>query len=125
MAKNNMFNEDTGIFGSDDSMNTKKNAVVNAASSLPRLEVRGQSKILSNKAFSIGRDKSNQLIIADEKVSRHHAIVTFENEQAYIKDTNSTNGTYLNGERIDSGKKVRLENGDKIKVGTTVIIFYS
>jgi len=118
------FNEDTKEYHSDSDMHTIKSAKINAKSSYPRLEVRGQSKILSNKAFSIGRDKSNQLIIADSKVSRYHAIVTFENNIAYIKDTDSINGTYINGKQIPSGKKIKLTNGDKIKVGSTVIIFY-
>lgn len=122
--KDNLFDRQTGIFNADDSMHTKKNAKINAKSSMPRLEVRGKSKMLSNKAFAIGRDKSNQLIVADPKVSRYHAIVTFENDVAYIKDTDSANGTYINNKKIPPGKKIKLNNGDKIKVGTTVIVFY-
>lgn len=119
-----LFHQETGIFSADDDMGTLKNAKINASSGAPRLEVRGQSKSLSNKAISIGRDKSNQLIIADTKVSRYHAIVSFENEEAYIKDTDSSNGTFINGKQIDPGRKIKLNNGDKIKVGNTVIIFY-
>jgi pSer/pThr/pTyr-binding forkhead associated (FHA) protein len=124
MAKN-FFNDETGRFDKNDEMLTQKNAKINAKSSLPRLEVNGQSKTLSSKTFGIGRDKGNQIIIADSKVSRFHALVSFENEVAYIKDTDSANGTYINGKLILPGKKIELKNGDKIKVGTTVIIFYS
>ncbi len=119
-----LFHQETGAFNPDDDMSTMKNAKINAKYGMPRLEVGGQSKLLSNKSFSIGRDKKNQLIIADTKVSRFHAIVTFENDDPYIKDTDSANGTYINGELIQSGKKIKLNNGDRIKVGTTVIIFY-
>ena len=124
MAKN-FFNDETGRFDRNDDMETKKSARINAKSSYPRLEVNGQSKTLSSKTFGIGRDKTNQIIIADPKVSRFHAIVTFDNNVAYIKDTDSSNGTYINGKQIQPGKKCELKNGDKIKVGTTVIIFYS
>jgi pSer/pThr/pTyr-binding forkhead associated (FHA) protein len=120
----NLFEQETSQFSLNSDMNTIKNAKINAKSTFPRLEVRGQSKVLSNKAFSIGRDKSNQLIIADEKVSRYHAVVTFENDVAYIKDTDSANGTFINGNQIPVGKKIKLKNGDKIKVGKTVIVFY-
>lgn len=120
----NLFNQETGKFTVDDSTNTRKVAKINAKSSLPRLEVGGQSKSLSNKSFGIGRDKSNQIIVADPKVSRFHAVVTFENEEAYIKDTDSSNGTFVNGTQIQLNKKIKLNNGDKIKVGTTVITFY-
>lgn len=125
MSKENLFNQETEQFKSDDDLKTIKNAKIDARSSRPRLEVRGESKLLSNKAFSIGRDKTNNIIIADPKVSKFHAVVTFENGDAYIKDTDSTNGTYINNKRIDSGKKIKLSNGDKIKVGGTVIIYYS
>lgn len=124
MAKDDLFQQDTSKFYSDEDRNTKKIAKINAKSGMPRLEVRGESKALSNKAFGIGRDKTNQLIIADPKVSRYHALVTFENDDAYIKDTDSANGTYINDMRIITGQKVKLKNGDKIKVGRTVITFY-
>ncbi|MCK4796189.1 MAG: FHA domain-containing protein [Spirochaetes bacterium] len=123
MSNDNIFNQQTGRFKINEDTETQKRAKINAKSSLPRLEVRGQYKTLSNKAFGIGRDKSNQLIIADTKVSRYHAFITFEDDEAYIKDTDSANGTYINDVRIPSGKKIKLKNGDKIKVGTTVIGF--
>ena len=123
MSKRDMFSQETDVFTPADNMKTGKIARIDAKSSTPRLEARGQSKNLSNKVISIGRDKSNQLIIADPKVSRHHALVTFENDIAYIKDTDSINGTYVNKSKLLSGKKYKLKNGDKIKVGTTVINF--
>ena len=120
----NLFNQETGKFSLEDDTNTQKMSKINAKSSLPRLEVGGQSKQLSNKSFGIGRDKSNQIIVADGKVSRFHALVTFENEEAFIRDTDSSNGTFLNGKQIPTQRKVKLADGDKIKVGTTVITFY-
>jgi len=119
-----MFSQETGKFLSNDNMKTLKSAKLNAKGAIPRLEINGQSKNLSNKAFGIGRDKNNQLVIADPKVSRYHAIVTFENGEAFIKDTDSSNGTYINEKPIRSGVKVKLNNGDKIKVGNSVINFY-
>ena len=119
-----LFNQETGKFALNDDSGTQKNAVVNARSSQPRLEVGGQSKQLSNKSFAIGRDKSNQIIIADTKVSRFHAMVVFENEEAYIKDTDSTNGTFLNEKQLEPGKRYKLNDKDKIKVGTTVLTYY-
>jgi pSer/pThr/pTyr-binding forkhead associated (FHA) protein len=76
---------------------------------------------LSNKCFSIGRDKTNQIVVADPKASRFHAVITFENNCVYIKDTESSNGTFVNDVKIASNRKVKLKNGDRIKVGTTVL----
>ncbi|HPO48789.1 MAG TPA: FHA domain-containing protein [Spirochaetota bacterium] len=119
-----MFSQETGKFVTNDQVKIIKSAKINAKGSIPRLEVAGQSKCLSNKAFGIGRDKSNQLVVADAKVSRYHALVTFENCSAYIKDTNSSNGTFINDKIIPTGVKTKLNNGDKIKVGNTVIVFH-
>lgn len=122
--KDNLFNRDTKRFKPDETYSTKKSANINAKNILPRLEVRGKTKLLSNKAFGIGRDRSNQLIIADPKVSRFHAIVSFDNEEAFIKDTDSSNATFINDKEIPKGRNIKLKNGDKIKVGNTVIRFY-
>ncbi|HOJ62975.1 MAG TPA: FHA domain-containing protein [Spirochaetota bacterium] len=122
MAKN-FFTEETSKFSKNDSCETEKNAKIDVKKGIPRLIVNGQSKELSNKAFGIGRDKSNQLIIADPTVSKFHAIITFENGNAYIKDTDSSNGTFINDKQIPPGKKILLHNNDRIKMGRTVIVF--
>ena len=57
-------------------------------------------------------------------VSRFHAIVTYENDKAFIKDTKSANGTYINDKILVANKKYELKNGDKIKVGNTVITYF-
>jgi pSer/pThr/pTyr-binding forkhead associated (FHA) protein len=124
MKDKDLFKQETRQFGNKENQNTVKRAHINAKSNVPRLEVAGKFKILSNKAFGIGRDKTNQLIIADPAVSRYHAIIAFEDYEAYIKDTESTNGTYVNGTKVPKDKKVLLKNGDRIKVGTTVIIYH-
>lgn len=124
MERKDIFRQQTGKFKNNEKADTNKIAKLNASSGIPRLEVNGKSKNLSNKMFGIGRDKSNALIISDPKVSRFHAVVYFEKGVAYIKDTDSSNGTFVNEEKIESGKKYELNNGDKIKVGTTVLNFY-
>lgn len=65
--------------------------------------------------LSIGRDKSNRLPIEHNAISRYHAVITSENDNYYIEDFNSTNGTYLNGrqilkERINPGDAIRISN---------------
>lgn len=122
MKKPDLFRKNTEISDSEENPTIKK-ANINVKG-VPRLEVHGKSKKLSNKAFGIGRDRSNGIIIADPKVSKFHALVTFEKGDGYIKDSNSTNGTYLNGKRIPAGKRVKLNDGDKIKVGATCIYYY-
>jgi len=65
-------------------------------------------------ALSIGRADDNDLPLADNTVSSHHARIFTYLESSYIEDLGSTNGTYLNGKRI---QKHTLHVGDVIKVG--------
>ncbi len=125
MQKNNIFSAETNRMKVSDKMQTIKHAAIDAKSSLiPRLVVAGKSKSLNNKIVSIGRSKTNQVIISDPKVSKFHATIYFDNGVCYIQDNDSTNGTYVNGNQILSGRKVKLKNGDKIKMGQTTLDFY-
>jgi pSer/pThr/pTyr-binding forkhead associated (FHA) protein len=69
--------------------------------------------------IKIGRDKSNDIIIKEPKVSRNHAIITILDNQSYeVKDLGSTNGTYINGQRIT---KQIIHPGDKLKVASGMV----
>ncbi|MGD8783582.1 MAG: FHA domain-containing protein [Thioalkalispiraceae bacterium] len=65
-------------------------------------------------AISIGRADDNDLHIPDQTVSAHHARIFTYLDASYIEDLSSTNGTFLNGRRI---QKHTLRPGDIIKVG--------
>lgn len=65
-------------------------------------------------AISIGRASDNDLLLADNTVSSHHARIFTYLESSYIEDLGSTNGTYLNGKRI---QKHTLHVGDIIQLG--------
>ncbi|MCU0285412.1 MAG: GGDEF domain-containing protein [Acidobacteria bacterium] len=78
----------------------------------------------SNTPVLIGREKSNSISLDDELVSKVHCEVSFivnrDLEQLIIKDLQSTNGTYVNGEII---QQAILKSGDKITIGDTVLRF--
>ncbi len=65
--------------------------------------------------ISIGRSDDNDLAIDDEAVSSRHARIIFENGKWMLEDLNSTNGTYLNNQRIFTSTV--LINGDEIMLG--------
>ena len=121
--KINFFKKNTFIQTKNSSAPTQKRAAINAKEIVPKLVVNGKSKPINRKLISIGRGKENQIVIADIKVSRQHALIKLEKDEYYLIDTGSTNATFLNDNRIPSGKKVKLKNGDKIKVGQTVLNF--
>jgi pSer/pThr/pTyr-binding forkhead associated (FHA) protein len=62
--------------------------------------VAGQVFELNQNEISIGRDIANDFVINDAEVSRKHARLTLEGDRYKIEDLNSTNGTYIDGQRL-------------------------
>lgn len=69
----------------------------------------------------LGRDKSNAVVAADQKVSRHHATLTPLDNTYIINDQGSANGTYINGVLIS--QPTRLKENDRITFGDTTFLF--
>src|SRR5438045_4214713 len=68
---------------------------------------------------TIGREPENDLQVFDSEVSRRHAKLTIRNGVAAIDDLRSSNGTYVNGERILERRM--LAPGDRIEIGEATI----
>ena len=72
---------------------------------------------LSKERISIGRNRNSQIVINNNTISKDHAIIEFDEDgNAIIKDLNSSNGTYVNGQRLKV-IPIRLKTGDKITFG--------
>ena len=78
----------------------------------------GESTTVHGSA-TIGRDEGSDLRVQDPEVSRRHAKVTVQDGNAWIDDLHSTNGTFVNGERVV--ERQSLVGGDRIQVGLTII----
>ena len=87
-------------------------------------EGRQQDMKIDKAVFLIGK-KENEVdgYIATGTVSRLHARIEVTEGEYYIEDMNSTNGTYLNGERLEYRQKVKLEVRDRIAFGVEEYIF--
>ena len=64
---------------------------------------------------SIGRNVNNTIFVEDDFVSANHAMLTFRGRSWFVEDQGSTNGTYVNGHRID--RPVALSFGDELSIG--------
>ena len=71
--------------------------------------------------ITIGRDDRCDLPVRDETVSSRHAKITREGDKLFITDTNSSNGTKLDGAPLQSGVPAPLNSGAKVIVGRTTL----
>lgn len=70
---------------------------------------------LQTKKFLVGREQDCQLRPSSESVSRHHCVFTMDDFSVRLRDLGSTNGTFVNGQRVQ-GQAI-LQPGDRILIG--------
>ena len=66
---------------------------------------------------SLGRTETNEIVIADAGVSSRHAQLQWRNGALQITDLGSTNGTFVNGEKLAPNVARKLKNGDRLRFG--------
>lgn len=81
----------------------------------------GQDFPIEATLTSIGRTAENDVIIADENVSRHHCELRFTGTDFEVEDLGSTNGVILNGQPVT---KAIVEDGDTLELGRTLLKFH-
>ncbi|MDQ3748129.1 MAG: FHA domain-containing protein [Acidobacteriota bacterium] len=83
-----------------------------------------QLAFASRERLSVGRTKENDLWLDDASVSKIHAALVLNSEnQLMVADTGSTNGTFINNQRIAYGQATPIKSGDKLKFGTVEVTF--
>jgi FHA domain/Double zinc ribbon len=85
----------------------------------------GNVEVPAGTSLILGRDPEESLVAAAfasyDNVSRRHATVTVSDTgQATIRDEHSTNGTFVNGDRVLPGTEVRLVDGDSVRLAADV-----
>lgn len=69
---------------------------------------------LDHSPFTVGRNRWKDLVINDPKVSRDHAVILFENDEFFVVDQGSAQGTFVNGERV---QRAKLQANDRLEFG--------
>ena len=84
-----------------------------------------ETYILSSEINKIGRNPlTNIIVLNHQSISKDHALIEFSpNGSVSISDLNSSNGTFVNGEKIPSNLKYNLNQGDIIRFGKDPTIF--
>ncbi len=67
--------------------------------------------------LTIGRTAENDIVLADDDISRCHAMLLAQPEGVFLLDLGSTNGTFVNGVPAVQDEPVRLNDGDRISIG--------
>jgi len=78
---------------------------------------------LGEGSVVLGREAFNDIVVYDPEVSRRHAQISLQEGRYIIEDLGSTNGTFVNGRRVNS--PVPLHNGDVIEMGEEARIIFS
>jgi diguanylate cyclase (GGDEF)-like protein len=81
----------------------------------------GRSFVLNGKTAQIGRGSANQVRLNEPSVSRKHAKIYRDNDQYFIEDLQSRNGTWINGEVIESGARLQVKEGVPISIGNVLV----
>ncbi|MBK6605605.1 MAG: FHA domain-containing protein [Leptospiraceae bacterium] len=80
---------------------------------------------LSKDFYEIGREEKSEMIhINSKKASRQHAFINKKIGTFYLTDNNSTNGTFINNQKIHPNEPYPLTNQDEIKIGGVLLKFY-
>jgi len=78
----------------------------------------GEFPVAPDKQILIGRSSDLDMVLVEDMVSRKHARIAMQADQIWIEDLGSTNGTFVNGEKI---KRARLKEGDRVLIGTSIL----
>lgn len=81
-----------------------------------------QDHFLEQAVTRLGRAVENEIVIVSKRASREHAHIRRDGRRVFLDDLGSTNGTFLNGERVLGS--VQLRDGDEISVGEIVFTFH-
>lgn len=79
----------------------------------------GLTYVLPAGETSAGRDAGSDIFLGDVTVSRHHARFTVDERGLRVEDLGSTNGTYVNGKRVDA---FLLSAGDEVMIGKFLLL---
>lgn len=78
----------------------------------------GEFPLEENREIIVGRSSDLDMVLVEEMVSRRHARIQLQNGQISIDDLNSTNGTFVNGERVTHAE---LQEGDRVLIGSNIL----
>ena len=77
-------------------------------------EALGDLTLTISDSLSVGRGSDNDVVLGSKQISRNHAVLSVLNGKLYVKDLNSSNGTFINDERIETNESKYLKANDTL-----------
>jgi hypothetical protein len=118
---NSKQNNKTEFININNKVNNQKkiiNIKLVSKQNLPKIEA------YDNKdSVTIGRDKTNDIVISNQYVSSKHLIVSILGTKVEITDLNSSNGTYIDGYKLKPNEKTLLPIGKKLIIGSEEVVY--
>ncbi|MCG9479445.1 MAG: FHA domain-containing protein [Actinomycetia bacterium] len=82
----------------------------------------GEKFFINKDSISVGRSPESDIFLDDITVSRQHAFINSQKEGLALEDAGSLNGSYVNGERVDS---CLLKSGDRVQIGKYIFLYFT
>jgi pSer/pThr/pTyr-binding forkhead associated (FHA) protein len=87
-----------------------------------RIDLPGRSVALVEGEITLGRSRGCGIVLADPCISRVHALVAVRSGRVYLQDLRSSNGTFVDGERIAGEQEIA--EGDRISIGNYDLLLH-
>lgn len=102
-------------------VNSDGNAYLKLINRLDSLPFKIKDHYFIGDKLTLGRKGDNNIILKDPFVSKYHLQIIEDEEEFFLEDLNSANGTFLNEDRVQD--IIKLKNGDKLTIGNIEFLF--
>lgn len=86
-------------------------------------DVEQDSLVIDRRGLRVGRTRDNNLTLEHREISRQHLRILWHDDKYFVEDLNSSNGTWLNDERLPARQERELRVGDVIRLGPFLMTF--
>jgi hypothetical protein len=83
-----------------------------------------ESYRLNKPTIAVGRSPGNDIVLDTTAISRYHITLVFRDQQAFLEDLGSVNGTYVDGLRLEANAPRGLRGGEEVQIGDVRLIFH-